>query len=152
MNQPNNDNQKVPMVEHRSAPKPETLVEMTGMRLKVAINVRALIKDTSKDALLNGGKFPETEKTYQPSKHSDEDLLMMAICECVGGDEVRKIPVTTPHKSYNLHHVVFSDPEKRSIGLNDSWRNFYVRSLNEITQSVERTKSNATDLSEENSL
>ena len=127
-----------PMINHRSAPKPETLVEMTGMSMEVANSVRALIKDTSKDEILANGQYPETAKRYSPEIHSDDDLLMMAICECVGGVEVKKIPVQTPTKSYHLHQVVLDNPDRRSIGLNDDWRNFYVRSLNEVLTNVER--------------
>lgn len=128
------------MINHRSAPQPETLVEMTGMSLETAESVRALIKDTSKSEVLTNGQFPKTAKQYSPEVHSDDDLLMMAICECVGGVEVKKIPVQTPTKSYHLHHIVMDDPDRRSIGLNDDWRNFYVRSLNEVMSNVERRR------------
>lgn len=130
-------NTQISLIPHRSAPKPETLTEMTGMRLATAKAVRELIKDTSKEEILTSGRFPKTAKDYSPSTHTDDDLMMMAICECVGGEEVRKIPVQTPTKSYHLHHVVMSDPSKRSIGLNDDWRNFYVRSLQEVMANLE---------------
>lgn len=127
-----------PMVKHRSAPLPETLVEMAGIPMETANAIRDLIKNTDKDEILNSGRFPKTASAYHTSPQTDVDLLMNAICECMGGKEVRKMPINTPTKSYHLHHVVTSDPDARSIGLNDDWGNFYVRSLNEVLRNVER--------------
>lgn len=75
---------------------------------------------------------------------------MHAICECVGGTGVKTIPFQKGAKSYALHHVTFSDPDRRSIGFNDDWGNFYIRSLNEIARNAERVATKSAEASSDN--
>lgn len=136
------NNDTGPILKHRHAPLPATMIHEMDISKKQAERVRWIIKEASREELLDFNLFPYTVISFDNNIHDDMILCLLAINETVNGEGIKVHSSNAKENNLNLHHIVTKDPNQRSIGFNSDYKHFYLRSENEITIDVIKEKNN----------
>ncbi|WP_425263213.1 hypothetical protein [Vibrio owensii] len=132
-------------LNHKHAPKPETLIEYLGISMEQAQIVRDIIKSESREFFLNDHLFPITSTLGEDS--DPLVVVMSAINETVGGKEIKAIPFESRNGPGVFHHIAREQVEQDSIGFNSISNHFYLRSEAHVMSYGERHQSASNELS-----
>jgi len=122
------------LLPHRHAPTALTIKQETYATTEQARIVRSIIKELTKNELLDPARFPKTAAL--PLNTSDRDIVLSAIAETMNG-EVKSLIIPNSKGSVELLHVSVNNKDVRSIGFNTDYNHFYLRSEDELNDKIE---------------